>query len=81
MPSNFVNLLKILQTQMIFFDIQNSSEFLDGQSRSNHDEARFTKTLIEMIAFSDSKNGCLRSIKGQIGIITPYKSQVRTLKN
>lgn len=59
MPSNFVNLLKILQTQMIFFDIQNSSEFLDGQSRSNHDEARFTKTLIEMIAFSDSKRGCL----------------------
>lgn len=53
----------------------------DGFSKFNPDEAEFTKQLVEFIAFNSTNSGTLKSISGSIGIISPYKSHVRHLKN
>lgn len=66
---------------MIFFDIKDSREISDDRSKCNLDEAEFTKQLVEFIAFNSTNSGTLKAIAGSIGVISPYKSQVRHLKN
>lgn len=66
---------------MLFFDIGDSRETVDDKSKCNHDEAELTKQLIEFISFNSSKTGAIKNIAGQIGVISPYKSQVRHVKN
>lgn len=66
---------------MIFFDVQGTQETVDDKSKCNYAEAEFTRRLIELIAHCNSKSGSLKQIQGQIGVISPYKSQVRQLKN
>lgn len=66
---------------MIFFDVKDSKETVDDKSKCNHDEAELTKQLVEFISYNSSKSGALKNIAGQIGVISPYKSQVRDLKN
>lgn len=66
---------------MLFFDIGDSRETVDDKSKCNHDEAELTRQLVEFIAFNSSQTGSLKAIAGQIGVITPYKAQVRDVKN
>ena len=66
---------------MLFFDISDSQETVDDKSKCNHDEAELTKQLVEFISFNSSKTGAIKNIAGQIGVISPYKSQVRHVKN
>lgn len=71
----------MLKGNLIFFDIENSKETLDEMSKCNHDEAVFTQYLIEFLAYNSSNSGTLKPIAGSIGVISPYKSQVRMIKN
>ena len=64
---------------MIFFDIEGSDEMLDNKSKCNMDEADFTKMLIDFMARKMSLQGTLKYIAGQVGVISPYKAQVRQL--
>ena len=64
---------------MIFFDIEGSDEMLDNKSKCNLDEADFTKMLIDFMARKMSLQGTLKYIAGQVGVISPYKAQVKQL--
>jgi superfamily I DNA and/or RNA helicase len=75
-----IHLEKLLKSRMVFFDISCSNESIDEKSKYNGDEADFTQTLIQLIQ-SYSPQGRLRNIAGQIGVISPYKSQVVQVKN
>ena len=78
---------------MVFFDLVSSQETLAETSKSNYDEALFTLHLIQLLReliyhHSGKRAGGARSgengfeeLKGKIGIITPYKSQVKVLKD
>jgi superfamily I DNA and/or RNA helicase len=64
---------------MIFFDIVESEEAHDNKSKCNYEEADFTKILIDFIARKMSLQGTLKYVQGQIGVISPYKAQVKQL--
>ena len=81
LPQTLRNLAKFLGSRMIFFDVKGTRETVDDKSKCNHAEAEFTRRLVEVIAYSNSTRGSLKPIAGQIGVISPYKSQVRQLKN
>lgn len=78
---------------MVFFDLVSSQETLAETSKSNYDEALFTLHLIqllrELIFHHSGKRACsmrggengFEELRGKIGIITPYKSQVKVLKD
>jgi senataxin len=66
---------------MVFFDIKDSCERSDGNSKFNPHEADLTRKLIELIALTASKNGNPHSIAGKIGVISPYKAQVNEVKD
>ena len=58
-----------------------SQESCEETSKSNRAEAEFTLSLIQFIQKRISGEQSLVSLKNKIGIISPYKSQVRTLKD
>jgi superfamily I DNA and/or RNA helicase len=64
---------------MIFFDIMDSEEAYDNKSKCNFEEADFTQMLVDFIARKMSLQGTLKYVAGQIGVISPYKAQVRQL--
>ena len=64
---------------MIFFDIQNSEEIYDNKSKCNFEECDFTRVLVDFIARKSSLQGTLKFMQGRIGVISPYKAQVRQL--
>lgn len=66
--------------RMIFFDLTNSQESIEETSKTNREEALFTVNLIQHI-FHHFAKGDTSLIKDRIGIITPYKAQVRLLKD
>lgn len=57
-----------------FLDVQKSTESSEETSKSNEDEAQCTLELVKHI-----HKGI--NFKGRVGIITPYKAQVKLLKN
>lgn len=81
LPPQLQDLAQFFGSRMIFFDVQHAMETVDDKSKCNYGEAEFTQRLVELIAHSAAKRGSLKPIKGQIGVISPYKSQVRQLKN
>lgn len=81
LPPQLQDLAQFFGSRMIFFDVQHAIETVDDKSKCNYGEAEFTQRLVELIAHSAAERGSLKPIKGQIGVISPYKSQVRQLKN
>lgn len=71
--------MRLFTSRVIFFDIQTSEEVYDNKSKCNFEEADFTRILIDFIARKMSLQGTLKYVKGQIGVISPYKAQVRQL--
>ena len=66
---------------MLFVDVANSMETIDhDRSKQNHLEAMTTVGFVKLLAQSVGNAG-LASIANMIGVISPYKSQVRLLKN
>ena len=62
-----------------FLDLPKSQESIDETSKTNTDEARYTLALLQ--TFLDSLcSGSSGNLKGRVGIITPYKTQVKLLK-
>lgn len=80
-PQTILNLARVVHNRMIFFDIDESEEQYENKSKCNLEEADFTKLLVEFIARKMSLQGTLKYIQGQIGVISPYKAQVRQLYN
>ena len=78
----------------MFYDLIYSKENDSEKSKINNDEVNFIEKLIEKLVSicamkkypncqNPSKNqkmNAMESLKGCIGIISPYKSQVRALK-
>ena len=66
----------------MFFNLGFSKETPSETSKQNHDEADFICALLTTIVKNLSNhNHSLRALKGRIGIISPYKHQVRLIKN
>ena len=78
-PVTIANLVRLFTDRVIFFDIQGSEEVYDNKSKCNFEEADFTRMLVDFIARKMSLQGTLKYIQGQIGVISPYKAQVRQL--
>lgn len=53
-PQQIQNLANIFPQRIIFFDVQDSDEVYDNKSKCNHEEADFTKVLIDFIARKSS---------------------------
>ena len=66
--------------RLVFFDLTNSQESVEETSKTNREEALFTVNLIQHI-FHHLAQGDASLIKDRIGVITPYKAQVRLLKD
>ena len=49
----------------------------DNKSKCNMEEADFTKVLVDFIARKSSLQGTMKYIQGKIGVISPYKAQVK----
>lgn len=65
---------------MLFIDLVASHETLDSvRSKCNHMEAATTVGLLKLLNAAAKKG--LKGLAGMIGVISPYKSQVRLLKN
>ena len=71
--------MRLFTNRVIFFDLQGSEEVYDNKSKCNFEEADFTRVLVDFVARKMSLQGTLKYIKGQIGVISPYKAQVRQL--
>ena len=70
---------------MVFFDLKYSQETAFENSKYNLDELDFIEELINgllNLIFQSLKSKDLAEdfIKGKIGIISPYRSQIRKLK-
>lgn len=78
-PVTISNLVRLFTNRVIFFDLEGSDEVYDNKSKCNYEEADFTRVLVDFIARKMSLQGTLKYIKGQIGVISPYKAQVRQL--
>ena len=70
---------KVFQ-RLTFFDLLNSQESIEETSKTNREEAIFTVNLINHI-FTRLGKSSSSELSGKIGIITPYKAQVRLLKD
>jgi len=66
--------------KLAFFDLLNSCESQDETSKTNREEVCFILNLLSML-FNKLAGGNMSHLKGRIGIITPYKAQVRLLKD
>ena len=68
----------------IFFDLAYGKESAAETSKQNSDEVKFIIELLFVLAKHVSQNryneSDLSQMKGRIGIISPYKSQVRQIK-
>lgn len=53
-PQQIQNLANIFPNRIIFFDIQDSDEVYDNKSKCNHEEADFTRVLVDFIARKSS---------------------------
>jgi superfamily I DNA and/or RNA helicase len=62
----------------MFFDLTFSEETSDEKSKKNYSEADFICQLLITLGKAKADNK-LYDLKGRIGIISPYKSQVRLL--
>lgn len=78
-PLTISNLARVFSNRLIFFDIVESEEVYDNKSKCNFEEADFTRMLVDFIARKMSLQGTLKYIQGQIGVISPYKAQVKQL--
>ena len=78
-PASISNLSRVITKRLVFFDIMDSEEIFDNKSKCNLEEADFIKILIDYMARKMSLQGTLKYIQNQIGIISPYKAQVRQL--
>jgi len=78
-PQQIANLNQIFANRIIFFDIEDSEEIYDNKSKCNMEEADFTKNLVDFIARKSSLQGTLKYVQGKMGVISPYKAQVRQL--
>ena len=74
LSSSLQRMADLFKNRLIFFDIKDSKESTDDRSKSNTDEAEFTRQLIEFIAFNSTNSGTLKAIAGSIGVISPYKA-------
>lgn len=93
LPWPIVQLRKLMKDCVnVFFDLQTGHESTEQQSKFNREEAKFTRTFCELIAWV---GGAIREgervirtdapslnddpVKGMIGVITPYKQHVSEL--
>ncbi len=67
-------------SRIVFYDLEYTKESTDDKSKSNIEEAKFTfcliQSFIELCGYSDDG---LSQFKEKIGLITPYKGQLRKL--
>ena len=66
-------------SRVVFFDIKKSVEEPLDLSRMNVTEANFTFQLIQTLIKLSGNKG-LSTLKKRIGLVTPYKGQVRLLR-
>ncbi len=67
--------------RVVFFDLINSREQIQDLSKVNLSESKFTFNLIQsLITLSGNAKQGLSSLKKNIGVVTPYKGQVRLLR-
>ena len=57
-----------------FLDLQTSTESSEETSKTNDEEAQCTLEIVKLLHKGSN-------FKGRVGIITPYKAQVKLLKN
>lgn len=74
-----LNNLAALFSRVIFFDLRGSVEKQIDLSRVNVQEANFTFSLIQTLIKLGGNKG-LQTLKKRIGLVTPYKGQVRLLR-
>ena len=65
----------------VFFDLCTSKESTSERSRCNMDEVNFTLNLVKFIMQASTGGRGFRALAGKIAVVTPYKAQVRSLKN
>ena len=63
-PTTISSLAKIINSRLIFFDIEESEEVYENKSKCNLEEADFTKLLVEFIARKMSLQGTLKYVAG-----------------
>lgn len=85
MPQSIIKVQEKLNlAPVMFFDLQYSRESASETSKQNKDEVRFIRELLFVLARQISTSSYnatdMSALKGSIGIISPYKSQVRELK-
>ena len=69
-------------SRIVFFDLTYSEESQEDSSKNNVDEAKFTFHLIRsFIYLCGNEETGLDNLKGKIGLVTPYKGQVRKLRS
>ena len=78
---NEMSRLARVMRRSVFFDLCNSRESALERSRCNLDEVNFTLNLVKYIVLAATGGRHFRALAGKIGIVTPYKAQVRCLKN
>jgi ATP-dependent RNA/DNA helicase IGHMBP2 len=65
----------------VFFDLVTSVEQKSERSKCNNDEVKLTLALVKYIVSTASAGRGLRALAGKVAVITPYKAQVKALKN
>lgn len=66
----------------MFFNLSYSKESFGDTSKQNHAEADFIcQLLITLVKSLSSRDRSLTQLKNRIGIISPYRHQVRLIKN
>ena len=74
------NILQQHFSRLVFYDLSYSEESKEEESKSNIHEAKFTFHLIRSFIYLCGNEAIgLDNLKGKIGLITPYRSQVRKL--
>lgn len=63
-----------------FFDVYSSGEVRSGRSFRNEAEARYVLSLLERLHSSTTTGGDVAALKLTVAIITPYKAQVRLIR-
>lgn len=81
LPPHLQNLQTFFRSRAVFFDLQDTQEQSDESSKCNRCEAQFTRRLIELLARLSNKAGSYKPLAGSIGVISPYRAQVRRVKD
>ena len=66
---------------LTFFDLKSSQESADETSKTNREEALFIINMLQVLCTKVQPPELIGEVKGRIGIITPYKAQVRLIKD